>query len=180
MYNKQKLCFCYKQHSIATDMRNIQLKNYFYILIIAVVVFCNYLIINNFNQIDNKRLEFSKVNYSNSYNKLYIDLINEHRLNSLFRILYQKELDFRFKNFLKRLGILSFESIAKDSLIKPEYQKEIETYLSINKENNEIQIKQQFLNDLFDTFHFYSYNQWDNSHTKVTNPNYLTTKKLFY
>jgi hypothetical protein len=77
------------------------------------------------------------------------------------------------------LGIFSFESVAKDSLIKPEYQKEIETYLIINKENNEIKIKQQFLKDLFDTFHFYSYNQSDNSQTKVTNSNYLTRKKLF-
>jgi hypothetical protein len=79
--------------------RNNQFKKHFFILIIAVVVFCNYLIINNFNQIDNKRLEFSKVNSSNSYNKLYIDLINEHQLNSLFRILYLKELDLDSKTF---------------------------------------------------------------------------------
>jgi hypothetical protein len=74
-------------------------------------------------------------NHSKYYQNEYVDLINEDRLNNLLRILYQKELDYKFNSYLKGLGILSFETIVdgSDSQLKSKYSKEIEKYLRINK-----------------------------------------------
>jgi hypothetical protein len=167
-------------------IRNNQLKSCFHILLIAVVLFCYYLIIDNFNLIKINKFKYSELNYSKNYDKVYVNLVNEDRLNNLFRILYDKELDDKFNSFLRGLGIISFESIVKDSLMKSKYSKEIEKYLRINKEMNEIKIKQKFLDDLFEIFHFYSSfhnHELNNSKIKVSLKQFIITlnkKTLIY
>jgi hypothetical protein len=169
-------------------MINNKFRNYYYFVVVTFAfMLCYYLMTNNKNGSYNnfeyynktetdlvivKKVELKETNYSKYYKNEYVDLINEDRLNNLLRILYQKELDYNFNSYLKGLGILSFETIVNGSdsqLTQSKYSKEIQRYLRINKKNNEIQIKQQFLNDLFDIFHFYSSSnqQLNNSKTKV-------------
>jgi len=153
MNDKKNLVKCFHSNKIF-KICNYMTKNLrFCIVLLVIFFFLSQLASINYE----RHYEFVVENTIIEEDGFLIELSTK-RLNKLFKILHNKEEEF--KHSLDELRVFSFSDLIKkrknDSNIKFELQNDVEKYIKI--ENNEVKAKRKLSVDLSKLSNFYSYN----------------------